>query len=477
MTGPATTKRAFPDDFLKRRRPWRNGDPCIHGPAAEPVSPPKNRQDGMNRFRDHPRALCGLALASLLAVLSALPRPARADAVTDSLDQASAACRAVADRIFAFQEQGGQEFQSSALLKDALAKLGFVVTGDLKVPADLVAGGIARTAFKAEMPGKGPGPTVCIMLEYDALANGHSCGHNLIAGTGLLAAAALARLMPQTPGRLVVIGTPDEERGSAGGGKVALVEGKHFEGVDVVLGTHPADRYSLDQRLLAMKRAVFTFRGKAAHAAAAPHLGINALDAVLLTFHCVDMLRQHLRQDVRLHGIVLRGGDKVNVVPELAQAEFGVRALDTATMENAYRRVCDCAKAGALGSGASLEFAEPRVSIAAPVTVGPLLERMRASLRQVGLADAAIRDFTEFVSSDLGSVGDAYPTVNLWFQIAPDGTALHSDAMREAAGSEEGWRAAEKAAKAVALTAYDLLTHPDTVREIGNAFAAAKAGR
>jgi amidohydrolase len=405
----------------------------------------------------------------------AWPLPAAADAVTDNVDKAAAACKEVAGKIFELKEQGAKEIKSSELLKNELTKLGFTVTGDLKVPADLVEGGVSKTSFKAEMNGKGPGPTVFIMLEYDALANGHSCGHNLISGSGLLAAAALAKLMPQTPGKLVVIGTPDEERGSAGGGKIALLEGKHFEGADVVLITHPADRFSLDQRFLAMKRAIFTFKGKASHAAAAPHKGINALDGALLTFNCVDMLRQHVREDVRIHGIILKGGDKVNVVPELAQAEFGVRALDTKTMESAYKRVCDCAKAGALGSGATLEFTEPRVSISAPILVRPLLDLMRKSMNQAGIEDAKIRDFTEFASSDLGSVGYVYPTVNLWFKIAPDGVALHSDAMRDAAGSEEGWKATVLAAKAVALTAYDLLTHPDKVKDIKKAFEESKA--
>lgn len=317
-------------------------------------------------------------------------------------------------------------------------------------------------------PAAGVARLVRLALLFALLAAPRPAGADAVTDNVDKAAAALAGLMPQTPGRLVVMGTPDEERGSAGGGKVALLEGKHFEGVDVVLGSHPAGRFSLDQRLLAMKRATFT--GKAAHAAAAPQSGRNALDAALLTFHCVDMLRQHVRQDVRMHGIIAQGGDKVNVVPELARAEFGVRALDTATMENAYARVADCARAGALGTGAGLEFTEPRVSIAAPVRVAPLLDRMRAGLNQAGIDDAHIRDFDAFVSSDLGAVGDAHPTVNLWFKIAPDGTALHADAMREAAGSEAGWQAAVTAAKAMTLTAHDLLTHPERVAEIRKAF-------
>ena len=152
-----------------------------------------------------------------------------------AIDARAEAVKAVSQQIFEFRELGQQEFKSSQLLMDELRKLGFSVQGDLKVPEDLVKGGIAKTAFRAELKGKGPGPTVTVMLEYDALPNGHTCGHNLISGSGLLAAAGLAQVMKDLPGRLVVIGTPDEERGSLGGGKIALLEGKHFEGSDVVL--------------------------------------------------------------------------------------------------------------------------------------------------------------------------------------------------------------------------------------------------
>ena len=269
--------------------------------------------------------------------------------ITAAIDEAGSSCRGVSQQIWNLKELGQQEVKSAALLKEELAKLGYKVSGDLKVPEDLVKDGISKTGFKAEMAGKGPGPTVAIMLEYDALPNGHACGHNLIATSGLLAAAGLAKVMKDTPGRVIVVGTPDEERGSMGGGKVALLEGGHFDGSDVVFITHPGDRWSLDQRFLAMKRATFTFKGKSAHAAQAPHQGVNALRGVILTFNCVDSMREHVRQDVRIHGIITKGGTAVNVVPELAQAEFACRALDTATMENAYASIVNCAKAAELG--------------------------------------------------------------------------------------------------------------------------------
>jgi amidohydrolase len=397
--------------------------------------------------------------------------------IVSTIDAATPACKVVSEKIFEYKELGQKEFKSSALLMEELRKLGFTVTGDLKVPADLTddKSGIAKTAFRAEMQGKGPGPTITIMLEYDALKNGHACGHNLISTSGLLAAAGLASIMPETPGRILVIGTPDEERGSLGGGKIALLEGGHFEGSDVVFITHPSDRWSTDMRSLAMKRATFIFKGKAAHAAASPHKGISALDAVVLTFNATDMLREHVREDVRIHGIIKKGGDLVNVVPELAETEFAVRALDTGTMEEVYSKVLNCARAGELATGAKLEFKEPRTYLKAAIKVPALMKMTLDQARSLGVPETEIMPTTESGSSDLGNVGHAYPTVELKFKIGKEGTAGHSDEFREAAASPEGWKATVITGKAIALAAYDLLTHPEKVKAIQEKFKELKA--
>jgi amidohydrolase len=415
-----------------------------------------------------------IVLITVLAVLMVFTvQPVSADSkkILAAIDEAGSSCRGVSQKIWDLKEPGQQELKSAELLKEELAKLGYKVTGDLKVPEDLVKDGISKTGFKAEMAGKGAGPTVTLMLEYDALPNGHSCGHNLIATSGLLAAAGLAKVMKDTPGRVIVIGTPDEERGSMGGGKVALLEGGHFDGSDVVFITHPEALWSLDQRYLAMKRATFTFKGKSAHAAQAPHQGVNALRAVLLTFNCVDSMREHVRQDVRIHGIITKGGTAVNVVPDLAQAEFACRALDTATMENAYARIVNCAKAAELGTGATLEFKEPRVAL----VVAPLLDSVRDKLAGLGIGSDKILLRGDVGSSDLGMVSYAYPTVNLTFKIAPDGTALHSDAFREAANTDDAWKATIIAGKAVALSAYDMLTNPAKLKAVQDGFKEARA--
>ncbi|MCX5910705.1 MAG: M20 family metallopeptidase [Deltaproteobacteria bacterium] len=427
------------------------------------------------RFAQSFRPLRIFLVLSFIGILLATSAWGDSAKIISAIDAAGDSCKVVSQKIHEWKEQGQQEFKSSALLMEELRKLGYTVTGDLKAPEDLVKGGILKTAFKAELQGKGPGPTITIMLEYDALANGHSCGHNLIATSGLLAAAGLAKVMADTPGRVMVIGTPDEERGSRGMGKVGILEGGHFDGTDVALITHGGDRWSLDQRFLANKRTFFAFRGKSAHAAMAPHTGVNALRAVITMMNGVDSIREHLRQDVRIHGIITKGGAVVNVVPDFAEAEFSVRALDTATMEDAFKKVVNCAKGAELISGAKLEFKEPRVYLTSGISVPPLNAMLLNQIKALGVAESEIKDFNEFASSDLGRVGYTYPTVNLWFKIAKEGVSLHSDAMREAAASEEGWKATLTAGKAIALTAYDLLTHPEKVKTVQESFQQLKA--
>jgi amidohydrolase len=416
-----------------------------------------------------------LLLSVILAFLWATVAVADEKQLLAAIDDQSANCKVVSQQIYDFKELGQQEFKSSQLLMDELRKLGFKVEGNLKVPADLVKDGVAKTAFRAELAGKGPGPTITIMLEYDALPNGHSCGHNLISASGLLAAAGLAKLMKETPGRVLVIGTPDEERGSLGGGKIALLEGNHFEGTDVVLITHDGDLWSVDKELLAMKRATFIYKGKSAHAAAAPHKGINALDGAIQTFNGINALRQHLRQDVRIHGIIKKGGVAVNVVPELAEAEFAARALDTGTMEDAYAKLIQCAKAGAAAAGATLEYVPPRTALLAPIMVPEYLSMVVNNIKAVGVNQEDIVKSDPMGSSDLGNVGHEYPTVNLMFKIAPKGVALHSDENREYAAPDKAWPATVQAAKVVALTAYQLLNDPAKVKSIQQKFKELKA--
>src|SRR5437867_1739782 len=171
----------------------------------------------------------------------------------------------------------------------------------------------------------GDGPTIAILCEYDALPGiGHACGHNVIAAAGAGAGAALARVRAQLPpGRIQVIGTPAEE---GGGGKIKLIRAGVFRDVDCAMMIHGFDRTLVHQDLLGNVRVTFEFTGKAAHAAADPWAGVNALDACVQTYNAIGMLRQQMRPDCRVHGIITSGGAASNIIPEYAAATFGVRA-------------------------------------------------------------------------------------------------------------------------------------------------------
>jgi metal-dependent amidase/aminoacylase/carboxypeptidase family protein len=187
------------------------------------------------------------------------------------------------------------------------------------------------------------------------------------------------------------------------------------------------------------------------------------------------MLRGHLRQDVRIHGIITKGVTARNIVSELAQCDFSIRALDVPTLEDAYQKVVNCAKAGALATGATLEFEPPRTFLKSPISVPFLTKMVVDQVKNVEVPEADIKQSTGFGSGDLGNVGHVYPTVNLNFKIAPEGAALHSDAFRNAAISEEGWKATVMAAKVIALTSYDLLIHPEKVKAVQDEFKEMKA--
>ena len=222
--------------------------------------------------------------------------------------------------VHAHPELNYEEYYSA----NALA--GFLEGRGLQVERGV--GGV-ETAFRATIPGSGgDGPTIAVLAEYDALPEiGHGCGHNLIAMAAMGAALGLQANARDLPGRVEIIGTPAEE---GGGGKIRLLDAGVFDGVDATLSSHPFSNRTLipavaapgESWSLAMVGYRYMYHGKAAHAAAAPEAGINALNAVIHLFTGIDALRQHLRDDVRIHGVITDGGLAPNVVPEFAAANF-----------------------------------------------------------------------------------------------------------------------------------------------------------
>jgi len=262
-----------------------------------------------------------------------------------AIDERREALYALSRAIHAKPEIAYQEREAAIRLTEFLEGAGFTVERSYRE---------IETAYRGEARGRGPGPTVAILQEYDALPElGHACGHNLIAMMGVAASVGVRAVIDQLPGRVVAIGTPAEE---GGGGKVALIRAGGFDDVDAAMMIHPTSGRSLAGRhSLASNRVMVEFRGRAAHAASQPDLGINALDGILQLFNNVNAMRQQLRPDARVHGIITSGGSAANVIPDYAAARFSVRALDRRYQQEVLRRFVSCAEGAALATCTQLQ--------------------------------------------------------------------------------------------------------------------------
>jgi len=384
------------------------------------------------------------------------------DLIGQAVDGLADDLEALSRKIHDNPELAYQEVKAAGWLADFLAGQGFKVERG-------VAG--VETAFRATVE-TGAGPTIAILCEYDALpAIGHACGHNVIATAGAGAGAALAAVRDKLPaGRIQVIGTPAEE---GGGGKVKLIEGGVFKTVDVAMMIHGFDRWILHQDLLGIVRVGFEFAGKAAHASADPWEGVNALDAVIQTFNNVSMLRQQMRPDARIHGIVTQGGAAPNIIPEFAACTFYVRAAKLDYMWDLRKRVVACATGAAQATGCTLtviDFEAPYEPLKRNDT---LLDLFRANMKTAGAVESPpLAD--RMASSDIGNVSQVIPAIQPMVQIAPPGTPIHSRAFEAAAVSTLARQGMCQAAKTMAMTTYDLLADPGLVKRARSEFDAAK---
>lgn len=347
-----------------------------------------------------------------------------------------------------------EEFMASQLLADHLREAGFEVEKPY--------GGL-ETAFRATRKGKGDGPTIAVLAEYDALRGiGHGCGHNLIAGSGLATAIGLGAVMDDIDGTFVVIGTPAEE---GGGGKIILDQQGAFNDVDAALMIHHAGNLTgapvswPTGTCLAVAHLDFEFFGKPAHAAADPFNGVNALNAVIKLFTGIDALRQHMHMDARVHGIITHGGDAANVVPKHAAATFFVRAGSRAYLEELVEKVRDVARGAALMTGCDLQMTDGETCFdMRPSYV--LGETYLENMRDVGLDVSKQREGRGMHSTDFGNVSYVVPSVTGSFAISHDPIPGHSQQVVDASGSEFGYDQFIKASTAMALTALDFLTSP-----------------
>ena len=380
---------------------------------------------------------------------------AAVDALADELERLS-------HQLHDNPELAFQEDKAHAWLSDFLAKHGATVERGV--------GGLA-TAFRATIPGVAPGPTVAIMAEYDALPGiGHACGHNVIATAGVGAGAAVARALGTLPfaGQLQIIGTPAEEGGA---GKVKLMDAGVFDGVDAAMMIHGRCGTQVWRPTLGIIKAKVEFFGQAAHASSWPWRGVNALNAVISLFNSLDAMRQQIHTDARVHGVITRGGEQANIIPEYTSAEFYLRATTVPYCHELLRRFTAAAEGAATATGCRVQVtADPTVH--EPMKANPTMaDLFRANLAYIDFPEDPDDGQAGYGSTDCGNVSQRLPTIHPYIRISPDGVPGHSRDFAQWARSPLARAGMVAGAKALALTALDLLAAPDTLARARADFA------
>jgi len=370
------------------------------------------------------------------------------EALLAAVDREAPEALALAHWMALHPELSLEERATGERYRDWLAARGFAVEAG--------AGGM-DTAFVARRGSDRAPAAVALLAEMDALPGiGHACGHNLSGPASLLAAAGLAATLPEDALRIVVVGSPAEEIGV---GKRRLVEAGVFAGVDAAMMAHAADMRRAHRLFLGNRKFELVFHGRAAHAAAFPEEGRNALDGVIAFFVALGLLRQQLRPEVRVHGIVSDGGRAPNVIPERAAASVWVRALRDDVLEEAATRVRACARGAAEATGTRLEV-EVLESTSPPLHPNrALAELYRRQLQRLGLPETHGPD-EGIGSSDVTHVSRVVPTIHPNFPIGP-GLKLHTRAFAEATTTPAGEAGLLEAARALALTAHELARSPE----------------
>ena len=382
------------------------------------------------------------------------------DIVTKEIHTLKEQLSEISDYICNNPEMGNQEFKAVEKLTSLLKSKGFSIeTNIIGKP----------TAFKSVYDSQKPGPTVAFLCEYDSLPGvGHGCGHNMIGTMSCGAAIGLSKVLEKIGGRIVVLGTPAEE---TNGAKVDMAENGIFKDIDAAMILHPEDKTYESGNSLAMDALQFDFRGRASHAASSPHEGINALDAVILTFNGINALRQHVTSDVRIHGIIKEGGKAANIVPDRAIAQFYVRAGKKKYLKEVTEKVKNIAKSAALMTGADLEISNYEISYDDMKTNQNLSKVFVENLKLAGVNEIH-PERSSYGSMDMGNVSNVVPAIHPYISISDTSLIGHTAEFRDATLTDRAHDALVKGSCALALTGYDVLTDKNLLKRIKKEFAA-----
>ena len=375
----------------------------------------------------------------------------------------------MADLIYDFAEKSAEEYKSMELLTDYLQNEGFTVERGIALD----------TAFRAtwdncraavDDEGKNTAPVLGILVEYDALEDiGHACGHHMQGPAGIGAAIAIKDVMKDYPFKLVIYGTPAEE---TLGGKIVMLDAGYMKELDLALMSHGSPNTSVDEKCMALENFVVTFHGVKSHAAISPDEGRSALDAALLSFHAIEMLREHVKDDTRMHYTIRNAGGPPNVVPDLTVAEYTLRSYSTSYLNTVVERFYNILKGAALMTDTTYDIQRdlPFKSKIVCYSVNDLL--MKNAAYEKAPSIAAPRKKTR--STDFGNVLYEIPGSCIRIAFTKPDAQPHSQEYLEAGKTDKAHDAICYAAKIMADTFCDVITTPGLLTQIKEEFYAAK---
>lgn len=359
--------------------------------------------------------------------------------------------------LYEHPEVGNEEFQAMKLLSEALRKNGFDTTEGYVVP----------TGFIGTYHSGKPGPVIAYMCEYDALPEvGHGCGHNLIAATSLAAGCALKSIIDEIGGEVRVIGTPAEENF---GGKVSMAKAHVFDDVDVAMMIHPDTKNGLGGRTVALNPLKFEFFGVNTHGCQ-PQNGKSALDAAVLTYQSISMMRQYVLPHTYIHGIIRNGGEAANVIPAYASMEYYFRGETMAYVKELSEKAIGCVEGACVATGCTYKVSVYECPYDDCIINYTLADALKEEYEALGRKQIDPVDEVPCGSSDVGSVSYCCPTLHGYIKIADPGVNGHSKEMACATISDAGTKALRDGAISLANLGLRLICEKDLLKKAKEEF-------
>jgi len=365
----------------------------------------------------------------------------------------------LSQKIYEHPELGHEEFEACRLHTELLKKHGF----DVEVGIEGM-----KTAFIAKYQSSKPGPAFGFMAEYDALPEiGHGCGHNMIGTVGSGAGIVLSKIINEIGGTVEVYGCPAEE---TWGAKVVFADKGYVDHLCAAMMAHPNAKYHKSGQALAMDALRFEFFGKPAHASSFPDEGINALEGAIQTFVNINGLRQHIKSDARIHGVITNGGTVANVVPEYACADFYVRASTKSYLDELVEKVKNCAKAGALSTGCEIKISNYEASYTHLITNQTMSDIFTQNLLDAGVPEVN-PPRTSKGSNDMANISLRCPAIHPYFGISDHGAqASHTREFAELTCTDYAKEQIHYVVSAMAMTGAQILMDEELRKKIREEF-------